>query len=206
MKVIEIKKAYDSVAKRYNGLAFADKYRAYKKLAELGLKYYKKKEAKVLDLGCGTGLSSIEFFRRCFEIIGIDISNGMLNEAKKYPYKRLICQDLEKPLKVADNYFDIVILAGVMEFIENPLKLFLEIKSKLKKEGIFLLSIPKRYPVDSYLRKRLHRKSYDKREIEDIFDKSRFKIIKRKEVFGYYKQIDNRREKSYFYLYILKKR
>lgn len=206
MKISEVKKAYDSAAKKYNELAFADKYRAYKKLARLGLRYYKKKKARVLDLGCGTGLSSTEFFRRDFDIIGIDISREMLKEAEKYSYKKLICQDLEKPLKVADNYFDIVVLVGVMEFIENPLKLFFEVKSKLKKDGIFLLSVPKRYPIDSYLREKLHRKSYDKREIENIFDKSGFKKIKRKKIFGYYKKINNKKEKSYFYLYVLKKR
>ena len=205
MNTSKIKKAYDIVSKKYNELTFADKYNAHKKLAKLGLKYYKKENAKVLDLGCGTGLSSIEFFKKKFKVTGIDISKGMLIEAKKYPYTKLIHQNLEKPLKVQDNYFDIIILAGIMEFIKNPLKLFLEIKSKLKKEGIFILTIPKKYPKHSYLREKLKRKSYSQEEIEKIFYKANFTKIKQKQIFGYHKKILNKKEKSYFYLYVLKR-
>ncbi len=205
MKAEEIKKDYDEFAKNYNRLAISDKYKAFVKLAKLGLKYYHNKDAKVLDLGCGTGLSSTEFFKRSFEITGIDISKGMLNEAKKYPYKKLICQNLEKPLKVKNDYYDIVTLTGVMEFINNPLKLFLDIKNKLKKGGLFLLTVPKKYSKGSYLREKLGRKSYSFEEIEIIFDKAGFSIIKRKKIFGYYREIEGKREKSYFYLYVLRK-
>lgn len=205
MKAIQIKKSYDKFSKDYDRFALSDKYRAFVKLDKIGLKYFHHKNARVLDLGCGTGLSSVEFFKRDFEVTGIDISQGMLDEAKKYSFKKLICQDLEKPLKVDDNYFDIVTLTGVMEFIKNPLKLFLEIKKKLKNKGLFLLSVPEKYPEGSYLREKLGRKSYLPNEIEKEFNKAGLKILKRKKIFGYYRKIEGKREKSYFYLYVLRK-
>ncbi|MDB5085220.1 MAG: cyclopropane-fatty-acyl-phospholipid synthase, partial [Bacilli bacterium] len=37
----------------------------------------------VLDVGCGTGRHSVELARRGFQVTGIDISSGMLQEASK---------------------------------------------------------------------------------------------------------------------------
>lgn len=200
----KIKKIYDDFAKFYEKEAIHDKYTAYKELANLVLMYYKKRKANVLDLGCGTGLSSLVFFKKKFDVIGIDISKKMLKEARKHPYKKLICQDLERPLLVKDQFFDIIVLTGVMEFIEKPLSLFFEIKKKLKKEGVFALTVPQKFPKTSYLRTKLKRKSYSKRDIERIFAKSGFRLIKRKSILGYYRKVDGREEKSDFYLYILK--
>lgn len=206
MNISDIKEEYDKVAKYYEKSALPNKYRAYEKVAKLVLNFYDKDSAKVLDLGCGTGLSSVEFFKKNFEVVGVDVSEGMLKEAERYPYKKLICQDLEKPLKVEDDFFDIIILTGVMEFIKNPLDLFLEIKSKLKSDGFFALTVPEKYPEGSYLRDKFHRRSYDKKEIEPVFEEAGFKILKMKRIFGYRREIEDRVEKSYFYVYVLKKK
>jgi len=48
-------------------------------IEELGLG----KGSSILDIGCGTGRHSIELARRGFQVTGIDISSGMLAEAKK---------------------------------------------------------------------------------------------------------------------------
>jgi cyclopropane fatty-acyl-phospholipid synthase-like methyltransferase len=39
--------------------------------------------AKILDMGCGTGRHSIELAKRGIRITGVDLSKGMLSEAKK---------------------------------------------------------------------------------------------------------------------------
>jgi len=39
--------------------------------------------SRILDLGCGTGRHSVELAKRGYQITGVDISSGMLAEAKK---------------------------------------------------------------------------------------------------------------------------
>ncbi len=39
--------------------------------------------SRILDVGCGTGRHSVELARRGYQITGVDISSGMLTEAKK---------------------------------------------------------------------------------------------------------------------------
>ncbi len=40
-------------------------------------------ESHILDVGCGTGRHAVELARRGYKVTGIDISSGMLAEAKK---------------------------------------------------------------------------------------------------------------------------
>ena len=75
----------------------------------------------------------------------------------------------------------------------------------MKKDGIFGLTVPKKYPEGSLLREKLERKSYSKKEIEEIFEKAGLKVLERKEIFGYYREVEGKREKSEFYCYVLKK-
>jgi SAM-dependent methyltransferase len=37
----------------------------------------------LLDLGCGTGRHSVEFARRGYEVVGVDLSEGMLKRARR---------------------------------------------------------------------------------------------------------------------------
>jgi len=152
---------------------------------------------KILDLGCGTGLSSLEFLKKDYQVTGIDFSKEMLKKARKLPFNRLIYQDLEEQLNVKDNSFDAAVLIGVSGVINNPLKLFSQVFDKLKKEGIFSLTIIKKLPNSS----KLDFTSYYPEEIESIFKKAGFKTIFHEEFFGYI--INN--EKVMLYGYVLRK-
>ncbi len=200
MELKEIKKIYSDLSKNYNKLVKnRGKYTAYKKMSLLIIKELKLKNAKILDLGCGTGLSSLEFFNKKYEVTGIDFTPEMIKESKKLSFKKLICQDLETPLKVKDKEFDAVVLTGVMEFIKNPLSLFKEINKKLKSGSIFAITIPKKFPKYS----KAPYKNYYKKEIEPVFKKAGFKIIECKYFFGF-RQLKGT-QNIYYYGYILKK-
>ena len=201
MKTRKIKKIYAKAAADYDERIFNSEYKAYKIMALWALEKSKKRDAKILDLGCGTGHSSLEFFKKSFSVTGIDISKEMLKKATKYPFEKIIIQDLEKPLKVDDNKFDIIMLIGVMEFIRNPLFLFKQINKKLNPRGIFLVTVPQKLHKDN----KLPIKHYSKEEIELIFSKVGFNILGHKSFLGYYKKVNKRKEPVRYFGYLLKK-
>ena len=76
--------------------------------------------AQVLDLGCGTGLSSMEFFKQPkgqYNVTGVDLVPEMLERAAKRPYSRIITSNIETKWDIADNSLDACIMLGVLEFI-----------------------------------------------------------------------------------------
>lgn len=201
MRSEQIKNVYSRLAKEYDNIVLNKaKYVAYKKMGLLTIKELNKQgkeDAEILDLGCGTGLSSLEFFKKGYRVTGIDIAEGMIKEAKKLPFERLVCQDIEAPLQVKDTAFDAVVLVGVMEFMEKPAKVFREVRRKLVTDGIFSLTVPVKRPRAS----KLNIKSYYKKEMEPVFKKAGFIVLKCEKIFGYKKQ----GETVQYYGYVLKK-
>ena len=172
----EIIDLYNNLASNYDNLVFTDKdYIAYKKIPKWMIKSFKlRKKIEILDLGCGTGLSSLEYFKKGYLITGIDISPKMIELAKKLPFEKLYCQSLEETLPIADEKFDAVQLLGVMEFIQKPNRLLSEVFRILKKRGLFGITIPKKLP--KILEDKVQIFTYEKDEIEQIFKSSYFSI------------------------------
>jgi predicted TPR repeat methyltransferase len=73
--------------------------------------------ARILDLGCGTGLAVEGFAPYAIWIEGVDLSPGMLAEAaRKGFYHRLYTADLLAHLKSADDTFDLIIATDVLNY------------------------------------------------------------------------------------------
>jgi predicted TPR repeat methyltransferase len=118
----ELQKRYDVWAKEYDrDLAESFGYIG----PRLGAEYFAKhvaKDAHVLDAGAGTGLVGIELARLGYKNIdGMDMSQGMLDEArKKGVYRDLRQLILGEPLSYADGEFDAVISVGVLTLGHAP--------------------------------------------------------------------------------------
>ena len=103
---------------------------------------------RVLDLGCGSGLSSLPFFDAGgtrLSVIGVDLSPEMLEEAAKLPFAALLCQSIEEPLPprmCPDGSFSIVTAVGVLEFVARPRALFTAMRAKLLPGGILGIGVP----------------------------------------------------------------
>jgi ubiquinone/menaquinone biosynthesis C-methylase UbiE len=104
------------------------------------------KNKSVLEVPCGMGWGT-SLLKKADSIIGVDISEEAINEAKlKYGNSRLQFQvgSMEK-LPFADNSFDIVLcLEGIEHVDENIGKKFIAEASRvLKPKGTLLVSSPR---------------------------------------------------------------
>lgn len=116
---------------------------------------YKTKDSKVLDLGCGIGLS-LSFIGQVFKnSVGCDISENSLRATKEILEKHqikipiILCQKDKLPFK--DNCFDIVTFIEVIEHVENPDAALKEIKRVLKPDGILHITTANKYwPIEPH--------------------------------------------------------
>lgn len=116
----------------------------------------KKNPSKILDVATGTGDLAIMLANSsAFEIIGVDISEGMLNVGRKKVSERnlsgkitLVQADSEN-LPFEDNYFDVITVAYGIRNFENLEKGLSEMLRVLKPSGTFVIletSVPTKFP------------------------------------------------------------
>jgi predicted TPR repeat methyltransferase len=76
--------------------------------------------ARVLDLGCGTGLMGEAIRRSADELVGVDLSPAMIAAAeRKRVYDRLTVGDLISFLEVEDRPFDLIVAADVLVYLDD---------------------------------------------------------------------------------------
>jgi len=126
----------------------------YKKISEYGLFNYEKsmissyfhKPSKVLDVGCGTGRTTIALNRMGYDVIGIDYSAKMIEVAKKIAPNILYEIQDARSLTFDSETFDYVLFSfnGLMllETYTDRKKVVLEIARVLKKGGLFFFTTP----------------------------------------------------------------
>lgn len=83
-------------------------------IAQLLCDYVPDKNARVFDIGCGTGLTSIFLHRHGYDHLdGVDLSPDMVRVAQdRKIYHEVMVADLNQPLAIADNSYDAAISSG----------------------------------------------------------------------------------------------
>jgi ubiquinone/menaquinone biosynthesis C-methylase UbiE len=93
--------------------------------------------SKVLDIGCGTGNYSIKLAQAGCKVVAIDVSQNMLDIAKKKTTELNLEIDFRlgksENLVFPDNSFDAVVSVTAVEFFENVQKSFDEMFRVAKK-------------------------------------------------------------------------
>ena len=101
---------------------------------------------KILDLGCGTGLVARPFFdaSATHDVTGVDVTPAMTESASKLPYRRVITATAQEALAGAlrGERFDVVLLVGMMEFIEDPPPFVRTVAAALAEGGLLGLAVP----------------------------------------------------------------
>lgn len=146
----------------------------------------------VFDIGCNTGnlAKGLTKFKKC-KVYGVDISDSALKIAKKVLTDSTVL-DLEnfKDFPFKNVEFDYVILADVLEHIKNPEEVLQKIKSQLKFKYL-VVSLPNIAFIEIRIKLLLgifdyknygimdesHLHFYTKKTMQELFEKSGYKII-----------------------------
>ncbi|MBA2656582.1 MAG: tetratricopeptide repeat protein [Tatlockia sp.] len=99
------------------------------------------KLTKVLDLGCGTGLTGSVLREISQELTGVDLAKKMLAQAQeKGIYDHLIETDLLKFLKDDKELYELVVAVDVLPYFGELDSLFAALKERLSPKGYFIFS------------------------------------------------------------------
>ncbi|MGL4742130.1 MAG: class I SAM-dependent methyltransferase [Sarcina sp.] len=137
----DISNSYTKVSGNYNNSFLNQMHKYNEDMLESLInecKVSNKEKLRVLDLACGTGFNSAYLNKKIegLQITLVDISRGMLNEAKKNNFKaEFIEKDMLGYLESCkEDSFDIVICAWAIKY-QNPHKVIKGISKVLKKNG-----------------------------------------------------------------------
>lgn len=153
----QVAQMFDTISGNYDGLnrviSFGIDVKWRKKVLQL---VADKKPKTVLDIATGTGdLAILMTNTTAEEIIGLDISAGMLEVGKKKIAEKKLDNKIQMVLgdseniPYPDNYFDAITVAFGVRNFETLEKGLAEILRVLKPNGIFVIletSVPTKFP------------------------------------------------------------
>lgn len=129
----------------------------------------------VLEIGCGSGLGAMYIAQNCSRVLGIDINEEEINEAKETNRRDNIeFKNIDFFNMIENEKYDVIVSLDVIEHMnEEDGKKFLDKTRKhLKKDGILILGTPSiySYKYQGALSKADHIKCYDKDELVNVIE------------------------------------
>lgn len=100
-----------------------------------------KKEGKLLDVGCGSGLFMKTASVQGYDVYGIDVSNKALSFARD-EFKLDVRQKSLDDLIKKNIKFDIITLWHVLEHFMNPIDELKKVKTLLNENGVCFIEVP----------------------------------------------------------------
>ncbi len=106
-----------------------------------------RRDGKVLDIGCGPGITAEHLVKSGFEVYGVDISPEMINECRK-EFGHLSAAHFSvgkiEAMEFPDSFFDVVLCVGVVEYVDDDLAAIKEMARVTKPGGTIIVTLPNR--------------------------------------------------------------
>lgn len=135
---------------------------------------------RILDLGCGTGLSGDIFSDMSDYMVGVDLSAKMIAKASlRNIYQDLMVTDVVTYVKSTMDKFDLVLAADVVVYMGDLAELFKEVHRLLNDVGLFSFNIEKQTAIETgdYHLRATARYSHSKTYIEKLAASNGFEIL-----------------------------
>lgn len=122
----------------------------------------------ILDLGCGSGLAGKEFRSLAKNLVGVDLSEKMIDEAKnKNVYDQLEVGEINQFLSEKIEAYDLIIAADVFCYLGDLKETFQKCAAALKEKSFLIFTVEKTKKTDFFL-KNTARFSHNKKYIKKL--------------------------------------
>jgi predicted TPR repeat methyltransferase len=139
-----VEKTFDSFASSFESKLEQLSYRAPALVAAMlsDSDLEPSKRLDVLDAGCGTGLCGPLVAPYSRQLLGVDLSHGMLALAKeKHVYDDLVKAELTEFLQKHDSAFDLIVSADTLVYFGELNDVFAAAAHALRPEGLFVFTL-----------------------------------------------------------------
>lgn len=107
-------------------------------------RYIRPEFGPILDAGCGDGYGSAKLAEQGFEVIGLDISEEMINKAKARKKPELALSFVKADLRelpFEERFFQAILAINVAEWTDDPRETLLTLRQHLRPGGMLALGI-----------------------------------------------------------------
>jgi len=175
---------------RFNNPEFANEYSV--KHSKMSIKFGNKvadlllnkkcSAGRILDTGCGSGLTLIQLAKKfpfC-DCYGIDLSDSLLEAANEAIQKEKLTARVKflkanvLDIPFPNRYFDVVLNINVLHLVDEPIQMLNEIERVLKPDGFFFLTDLRRN-ILGILEKEI-KSAFTVEEVKEIISKSDFPL------------------------------
>jgi len=182
-------KFWDKYAKKYSKSDVKDK-EGYKKTLE-DTRRFLKREASVLEIGCGTGTTALILADSVNKMTATDISSNMITIAKEKAEKQKIknvnfVQSTLFDENLKNKSFDVIIAFNIIHLLEDTKAAIKRISELLRPGGLFISKTPclkesKLMPMLVFIISKVirigHVKSFTIAELKELITNEGFEII-----------------------------
>jgi len=144
---LEVMRHFDKEALEFDFERTAAGYRLRYRLVKSLISREHKYDAVALDLGCGTGEYALMLAEAGFEVVGGDLSRGMLAVAKSKIQRHKLAQEIQlirlesTKLPFQNETFDTITCIALMDWVPDCHRFLIEANRVIKQQASFIACV-----------------------------------------------------------------
>lgn len=131
-----------------------------------------------LELGCGTGLCADVLRPLSRVLIGVDLSQPMLDKARlRGQYDELVCADMVACLQSRQLLCDLVVAADVFVYVGDLAPVFAAVQRSMREQGLFCFSVESSMEECDFVLQPSNRYAHSRRYLERLARSHQFDVV-----------------------------